>query len=333
MLDMVQVVEKLDELGLIRASKIVGSYYQIACPSHNDGNERHPSCGILLHDEIRGGEKYHAGWCHCFACGYTASLPEVVELVLGRNKVHSKSGLEWLQENIPGFEEPEFDYLIPQDVSKALQDKFAINYIKSLVETKPVKYVSEEELSKYRFTVDYMYERKLTDEIISKFDVGVDLHYKPEGRKKEIPCITFPVRDEKGNVLFIYRRSLNTKMFFMPEGLDKPVYGVYELPDDCKSVILCESIFNALTCWVYGYPALALFGTGTPQQINHLKRLGCKEFVIGLDPDKSGNSGYKRLKKGLKDVAIIRRINGIPEGKDINDLTKEEFEELHSMRS
>lgn len=332
MVDMISVVEKLDDLGLIRANKVIGSYYQISCPSHNDGNERHPSCGILLHDEIRNGQKYQAGWCHCFSCGYTASLPEVVELVLTRKKITSQSGLEWLKENIAGFEEPEFEYLIPQDVSKALQDKFAMNYVNSLVK-KEVKYVPEEELAKYRFTVEYMYERKLTDEIIDKFDVGVDMHYTPEGRKRETPCITFPVRDETGKALFVYRRALNTKMFFMPEGLDKPVYGIYELPDDCKSVILCESIFNALTCWVYGYPALALFGTGTPNQMNRLKRLGCKEFVVGLDPDKAGNAGFNRIKKALKDIAIIRRIEGIPEGKDINDLTKEEFEELYQNRS
>lgn len=331
MVDMVQVVEKLDELGLIRANRVIGSYYQIACPSHNDGNERHPSCGILLHDEVRNGQKYQAGFCHCFACQYSATLPEMIELVLKRKKITSKSGLDWLKENIPGFEEPDFDYLIPPELHKKLVDTFAVNYVRSIVKPE-IEYVPEEELAKYRFTVDYMYDRKLNDEIIEKFDVGVDTNFIPEGRKRAVPTITFPVRDKTGGTLFVYRRSMSNKMFFMPESLEKPVYGIYELPEKTKSVILCESIFNALTCWVYGYPALALFGTGTPSQIRQLKTLGCKEFVLGLDPDTAGNRGSKRLKNALKDIAIIRRIEGIPDGKDINDLTKEEFVELYNNR-
>ena len=169
-----------------------------------------------------------------------------------------------------------------------------------------------------------MYDRKLTDEIIEKFDVGVDLHYVPADRVREVPCITFPVRDITGNTLFIYRRAISKKNFYMPAGLEKPIYGIYELGQTRDSVILCESIFNALTCYVYGYPALALFGTGTQLQIQSLKLLGVKEFILGLDPDEAGERGCKKLRNALKSVAIIRKMD-IPQGKDINDLSYDEF--------
>lgn len=330
-MDVIKVVEKLEEMKLIRTSRIIGNYYQIYCPIHNDGNEKNPSCGILLHDEVRNGQKYPEGFLHCFSCQAAMSLPDAITEILKIKNISNRSGIEWLKENVGYFEESDFDYLIPKELSQAINAKYTVNYINSQINNKK-KYVSEDELKHYRYTVDYMYDRKLTDEVISKFDVGVDLNFIPAERKNKVPCITFPVRDINGNTLFIYRRAIDKKNFYMPSGLEKPVYGLYELDDNCKSVILCESIFNALTCYVYGYPALALFGTGTVSQINTLRQLGIKEFILGLDPDEAGNRGRIKLRKGLKDVAIIRELHDIPEGKDINDLTKDEFYSILESR-
>ena len=41
-------------------------------------------------------------------------------------------------------------------------------------EVKEVTYVSEEELESYRFYHPYMWERKLTPEVVDKFDIGYD---------------------------------------------------------------------------------------------------------------------------------------------------------------
>lgn len=329
-MDVLTILEKLQDMHLIRLHRVIGDYYQIYCPIHNDGNEKNPSCGVLLHEQIKNGKVYPEGFVHCFSCQLAMTLPELISELLKKKGISNKSGLDWLKENIPGFEEPEFDYLIPKDLVKKLNNKYAINYMYKLSKEKK-NYVDPSELENYRFTVPYMYERKLNDEVISKFDVGVDLHYVPEGAKREVPCITFPVRDKSGNVLFIYRRSIKYKNFYMPEGLDKPVYGLYELPYDVESLIICESIFNALTCYVYGYPAVALLGTGTPAQINQLKLIGVKEFVLGLDPDPSGRKGQAKLKKALSSIAIVRTMS-IPEGRDINDLDEDEFLNCYQTR-
>lgn len=330
-MDVTLILEKLESLGFIRLNKIINSYYSIYCPFHNNGNERKPSCGVLLHEERRNGQLYPQGWVHCFTCGYAKSLPEAISDILSSRSI-SKSGVEWLQENIPGFEvDTGFELLVPPTTMTSLQNQFALKYIDE--QTKgAVNYISEEELAKYRFTVPYMYERKLTDELIEKFDVGVDMNWIPNGRKRPIPCLTFPVRDAEGRTLFIYRRSIEGKFFSAPQGVTKPVYGIDVLPKGCKSVVICESILNALTCWRYGYPAVALLGTGNAYQLQQLRQLGISEYVICMDGDDAGKRATVKLKNALKRVAICWVIDMLP-GKDVNNLEKEQFDELYANRT
>ena len=75
-------------------------------------------------------------------------------------------------------------------------------------------------------------------------------------------------------------------------------------------------------------PAVALLGTGNPYQVEQLKRLGVREFILGLDADDAGRKGTARMKKALRDVAIVWEFQGIPEGKDLNDLSYAEFQQL-----
>lgn len=328
MIDMYEVIDKLEAQNYIRVHKQVGNYMQIYCPFHNDGNERKPSCGILLHEEVRGGQIYPAGLFHCFTCHYAKSLVEAIEDLL---KIHgvNQSGLMWLTQNITNFEAEtdEFDALIPTELMDSINSKYTIDCIKKMSETQQT-YISEAELSKYRYTVPYMYERKLTDELIEKYDIGYDANWIPPGRKKPIPCITFPVRDSTGRTLFFCRRSIEGKLFNYPAGVTKPLYGIYELPDGCKSVVVCESCFNALTSTKYGRPAVATLGTGNALQIQQLKSLGVQEYILAFDPDEAGKKATEKFKRALSKIAIVWVLTGIPEGKDINDLTLEEFNNL-----
>lgn len=329
-MDVEKVVDKLAEFNLVRPNKIINNYYSVYCPFHNNGQERKPSCGVLLRDEYRDGRRYRAGAWHCFACGAYKDMSTAVTEILQRHSIN-KSGFDWLKENVPGFEEEfEFEYLLPQDLMEDVNNKFALDYIKE--RTQPaVEYVSEEELAKYRFTVPYMYERKLTDEIIAKYDIGVDMNWIPPGRKKPVPCITFPVRDEEGRTLFFCRRSIEGKMYNLPQGVTKPVYGLDMIPKDTSSVIICESILNALTAVRYGHPAVALLGTGNAYQMTQLKRLGCHEFVICMDGDDAGRRATEKLKNQLKSVAVVWSINMI-EGHDLNDIDQETFERLYEEK-
>ena len=331
-IDPESVIRKVGEMGLIDIIRPIGDWYQCRCPIHNNGTEKKPSCGISLHDQYRNGKRYPALRLNCFSCHYNGSLADALTVVLKRKGI-SKSGFDWLKENVPGFEseEVDFDYLIPQEISQSLQSKFAIDYLNSQIISETKSYVSESELASYRMTVPYMYQRGLTDEIIEKYDIGYDANFIPEGRKKPLPCVTFPVKDLQGNTLFLCRRSIEGKFFHYPKGVEKSVYGLYELPKGVKSVIVCESCFNALTCIKWGYPAVALLGTGTSYEIDQLKQLGIPEFILCLDGDDAGQRGMEKLKKALSRVAIVWTIH-MPADKDVNDCTQDEFEHFYNLR-
>lgn len=333
MADIRAIIEKLHTLGYLEPIRQTGNYMTCRCPFHGGGHEKKPSFGILLVDEYRGGQHYPAGFGHCFSCQYAKPLDKLVADILRLHSVQADA-VEWLKQNIPGFDPSagmtDEDMLIPPNLMGAVISKYAIDYTRSL--TSPTtEYVSEEELAKYRFTVPYMYERKLTDAVIEEYDVGFDINWIPPGRKKPVPCITFPVRDEQGRTLFFCRRSVEGKLYNYPVGVTKPVFGLDRLPKDCKSIIICESIINALTARVYGYNAVALMGTGNSYQTTQLRRLGAREFILCFDGDDAGKKASNKWKNNLKDIAMIWTIH-MPDGKDLNDCTKEEFDQLYKER-
>jgi len=328
-MDVELIIDKLEEFGLLRKNRRVGNYMSIYCPFHNGGQERKPSCGVLLHSEYRNGQQYPEGWTHCFTCGCAYTMEQAVAEMLKNHSI-TTSASEWLAENVPGYQPDEIERLIPQNIADILSSKLAVNNILDQLNQK-VEYVSEEELAKYRFTVPYMYERKLTDEVIAEYDVGYDANWIPEGRKKPVPCITFPVHDKFGNTVCIIRRAIATKLYHVPAGVQKPVYGIDKLPPGASSVVICESCINALTCRTFGYNAVALLGTGTAYQLQQLKELGVAEFVICMDGDEAGRRATEKLKKQLSSTAIVWCMHML-DGKDVNDIDKDMFDKLYAER-
>lgn len=313
-----ELKRQLEYNGILRFAdfKVGPRNIQFNCPIHNDGQERKPSCGISTTNQ----EGTPAGTVHCFACGYTATLEEMISHCFGKDDGGS-FGKEWLIKNF---------LTVSVDSRKPIELNLNRDKNSGLVE----HFISEEELDSYRYYHDYMYTRKLTDEVIEQFDVGYDKHFElkdKDGKVKGVMrCVTFPVRDISGNTLFIARRSVDTKFFHYPEDVQKPVYGLYELPKDAKEVIICESMFNALTCYVYGKPAVALLGLGTPYQFEQLRKLPCRKFITALDGDDAGRRATVRLKKALGRNKLVTSYV-IPQGKDVNDLTFEEFKNLEEI--
>lgn len=281
---------ELADRGKIRFEKInlTGEQVMTNCPFHNGGRERKPSFGIS-----------DIGECHCFACGWAStSFTKFVSAVLDVED-DGTFGRNWLLGRLAGSIEtnPEIKLQFTRNVSTR--------------NTKNI--IPEEELDKYRYTHPYMYTRHLDDNIIEMFDVGYD---------SERQCITFPVKDIEGDVIFVATRSVRGKFFTLPSGIEKPVYGAHLFTSGLYSeAVITESILNALTLWRYGIPAMALMGTGSSSQYEILRKLPVRSYILGLDPDPAGIDGCRRLKQALTGYKLIYKYN-IPEGKDINDLNE-----------
>lgn len=331
--DIETALDYMNNKGLIRLARQStngSNWRQLHCPFHNNGQEKRPSCGCSLESEVRNGQEYHAGTFHCFSCQTTYSFSKgILEILKLKNS--SIAAHPELERFVNEVEVSDPNLLIPSELMSSIMASYAVADLRLRMNNKQ-EFISEEELASYRFVVPYMYKRKLTDAVIDKYDVGYDAHHIPAGRKKELPCITFPIRDMQGRTISICRRSIEGKYFNMPTGVDKPIYGIYELPKDVKEVIICESIFNALTCVVYGHPAIALLGTGSAPQIDTLRKLGIRTYVLCLDNDDAGNRGTAKLKKALKGSAMIWTMHTPDDGRDVNDLSYSEFEEIYKRR-
>ena len=306
---LIELRKQLELNGVKRFAKFIdsGKNIQTNCPFHKEGQERKPSFGI----------NKNTGECHCFGCGWSGTLSEMISNCFGKDDF-GDYGNKWLIRN----------FLSVAVESRPDIDVDFCRRKKITSETK--KYISEQELDSYRYTHPYMYKRKLTDEIIDLFDIGYD---------KNTECITFPNRDINGNCLFIARRSVKTKFFNYPQDVEKPVYGLYECNICAKTIknwfpdeiIICESMIDALTCWVYGKYAVALNGTGNENQFKTLRNMPNRKFILATDMDEAGLKARERIRQSLGNKIVTEYVWDINVAKDINDMNKEYFDSLKEV--
>ena len=297
------LIELQKQSGYLKTIKDIGQDIMVTCPYHKDGQERRPSAGIRKSD----------GTFHCFTCDTTRSLVDVITYCFGYDEAISNFGWTWLLRNFATVERKE---------RKDVELDF-VRGVDNSGNNNVAKFISDEELDKYRYIHPYMFKRKLTTEIIELFDIGYD---------EETQCITFPITDENGNCLFVARRSVNYKYFNYPKGAEKPLYGLFELSlvyadKEYPDIIVCESMLDALTCWVYGRPAVALNGLGNELQFKQLRELPCRKLILATDNDEAGLQARKRIKQNVRNK-IITEYELPEDKKDINELSKEEFENL-----
>ncbi len=268
----------------------------ITCPIHKNGRENNPSCSVYCR---RDNDNIEYGKVHCFTCGYTARLSEFVGDCFSQSVTFGES---WLIRHFGTMVEIDSDYLEP-----------------IVLDTSRVQYMDESVLNNYMFYHPYMWKRGLSKEIVDRFGIGYDkLHNS----------ITFPVWDEHGHLVMITSRSVSSKYFYIEKNKDKPVYLLnFVLRDNIDKVYVCESQINTLTLWSWGYPSIGLIGTGSERQYDILNKCGIRNYVLCLDGDEAGDKGIQRFIKNIRKDVLIS-IKQIPRGKDVNDLTQEQFENL-----
>lgn len=278
-----------------------GSDVTITCPFHRGGQESHPSCHVYADSD---NPNIYYGTVHCFTCGKKVPLYTLVGYCFGED---DEFGKQWL---------------VDKYGNTFIEKSTFLPAIELFSKKEPKKYMDESVLNNYNYIHPYMFKRKLTREVISKFKIGYD---------KDTDCITFPVWDENGKLVTITRRSTTGKKFILEENKDKPVYLLnYIKKENITSVYVCESQINCLTLWTYGIPSVALFGTGSKHQYDILKKSGVRNYILALDGDQAGRKGTLRFINSMPSDIFISVLD-VPNGRDINDLSKEEFDRLKIM--
>lgn len=274
----------------------------ITCPEHKNGQELNPSC-YVYNDKTSDTVPY--GWYRCFTCGDQGPLYKLVAKCLNISIDEAK---QWLIDNYSNTFTEKMIELPTIDVGNKI----------------PKNVLNESILNDYAYFHPYMFQRGLTENVILKFKIGYN---------KNNDSITFPVWDEHDNLIGITERNVKTKYFHIPENMGKPVYLLnHIIKNHITEVVVCESQLDALKCWTWDIPAIALFGTGSKKQYEILNNSGIRFYHLALDGDLAGEHGIKRFIENIRNDVFVDIIK-IPQGKDVNDLNKEEFMSLERLEN
>lgn len=270
----------------------------VSCPYHKQGQEQKPSMGIKLYTDENGS----IGTCNCFTCHKITDIAQMVKDLLGdkynQDEVENMFGLETA--------------VIREQVAKE-----QVNVTKFIIPKTHT--ITESELRQYRYYNDYLKSRNITEITAEVYDIGYDAVNDH---------ITFPIRDIYKKCIGIGRRAIKEKQYYYPEGMKKPLYGIYELPQIVRHLWIVEGPFNLWSLYQYKKTGVALLGTGTQQQYKELLKISCKDFVLALDGDDAGRNGIKKLGKFLINNNKEVYVACVPDNHDINDMTEEQFMQM-----
>ena len=110
--------------------------------------------------------------------------------------------------------------------------------------------------------------------------------------------------------------------------------GKFDLPEDINFPDILDaptSSYRYYRSYNYIDRTEEIVKSCTEDEINQLKELGVQEYVICLDPDDAGRRGAAKLKKALSSIGLVWVVD-MPDGKDLNDCTKEEFDAVYANR-
>lgn len=281
---------------LYKNIKHTANSLMVTCPFHKNGQENRPSCSVMNNKED---SSVPIGWHYCFTCGISMSLEAVVGRCFGKD---TEFGKDWLKDRYGEYiEEDELTILPALD----------LNY------EKPITKMDESILNKYDYYHNYMWERKLSKEVVDKFHVGYDPQRK---------MITFPTYDEQGNLVMITGRSVISKQFHIDPGVIKPVYLMdYVIKMKFLVVIVTEAQIDALTSWSYGFPCVATIGNMSDHQMSVFNSCGVRAFITMFDNDDTGRALTDKFNRFIRRDVLVYNIKFDDSVKDINDMSKDQF--------
>lgn len=271
----------------------------VTCPHHDGGREKTPACNIYIGNDT----KLPYGYFNCFVCGEKGSFLKFVAECFDAPESYAKA---WLLKNFGGE-------LIAKNLF--MGEPIVLNRNKGIK-----KHLDESILDQYQTWNPYLAKRKLSREICELFKVRYDPKYRQ---------VIFPAYDMNGNLVMLAKRSIDVKSFYLDKDVEKPVYCLdYVMKNNIKTVLITEGPFDCLTGWEYGFPTIATFGKISDYQIWQINKSCINIIYAAFDNDAAGRSFLETLKRKLTKRIIIIETKFPAWRKDLNDLTKEELQEI-----
>lgn len=296
-IDILHRIQRECHNGKLASIRNMGTDIQVSCPNpnHKGGHEAKPSGGVYTGENSG---TLTTGLYHCLACDVTCSFPRFVAMCFECSEDTAKN---WLIDN---YADDSIDYTID------------LPPIESIALAKTQKnVVTPQGLQDFH---PYMTVRKLSADLCARFEVKYD---------PLTECLIFPVRDERGNLTMFTRRSVKEKKFIIDKDKEKPLYLLrYALQDNPTKFMITEGQIDAITAYGYGIPCVATMGAISDHQIDLLNHSGVRVLYLMFDNDDAGRRFENKLICKLrKDILTVPVHICIPGKKDINDLTKDEF--------
>lgn len=159
--------------------------------------------------------------------------------------------------------------------------------------------------------------------------------YRPTGREHFNGCLVFPIMDAQGKVTEIYGRKANEKQknklyhlylpgphrgIWNPDCLKSPVPTEGTTAE--RSIILTESIIDALTFWVNGFHKVTcIYGTEgfSDEHLQAFKAHKTQRVYLAYDRDKAGDRAAERDAQRLQAIGIECYRVRFPMGMDANE--------------
>ena len=145
------------------------------------------------------------------------------------------------------------------------------------------------------------------------------------GRERFVNCITFPLKDEKNEIVGLYGRHIKEEKgghFYLP-GARKGLFNRENLSSKTP-LIIAESVIDAMSFIEAGYPnVLPIYGTKgfMASHMSLIETLKPSEIILALDGDEEGQRASLELKEVL--FSFRYSVFKFPENKDANEYFRE----------
>ncbi|WP_052345415.1 CHC2 zinc finger domain-containing protein, partial [Alkaliflexus imshenetskii] len=280
----------------------------IRCPFHQDDK---PSCKIYP----------ETGTFHCFGCGATGDQIEFIEKYeksskhAALKKATELSGEETNAKDVMG--------IASKGAAKGKAEDFAGLFARQIAS-----------LPRSPKALDYLKGRGLNPEMEIGYNSG-------QYWNKLKQCITFPLKDQAGNITSLYgRRITESNGYNIEYGRHyysenrKGLYPSYP-PQDTHTLIITEAIIDAASliqiAELRDASILAAYGTNglstehkraitawsNPLEINTTTE---KEIIFFFDGDQAGKEGALKYAEELAGQGVKISIVATPQGEDVNSL-------------